>query len=339
MVPRRLGLPRRLRWRCSRTETHSNLLLGRPAFRHASGLDRPSERALKIKRHAARVSEPLPGSILPNFLIIGAVKAGTTSLYHYLNPHPQVFMSTPKELHFFVEEWNWPLGWDWYQGHFAEAGHAAAIGEASVTYTQYPTYRGIPKRIAQHLPETRLIYVVREPVDRIRSEYVHRVLIGKERDPVEKAVLENPRYVNHSRYSVQIDQYLEHFPQEQLLVIMAERLRTDREATVQRVARFLGIDPDWSWSSLDQEFYRSDERREFPPLLNRLRAIPAVRRVARFIPRHIKEAGLRPAHKLLPPEMGVISTSLRCQLEERLQGDVQRLRTYLGEGFDGWGIE
>ena len=116
---------------------------------------------------------------LPSFLVIGAMKAGTTSLYHYLHAHPQVFMPSIKELDFFVAGGNWGRGLHWYQKQFAGAGPGAvAVGEASTMYTKYPSVDGVPERIAAHLPEVRLVYVVRDPIDRIRSHYRHRVAVG-----------------------------------------------------------------------------------------------------------------------------------------------------------------
>ena len=93
---------------------------------------------------------------LPNFLIIGAMKAGTTSLYQYLGSHPQVFMAQPKELHFF----SYRAGEDtaWYAEHFAGAGAAIAVGEASASYTTYPDAEEVPGRIAA-IPDVRLIYL------------------------------------------------------------------------------------------------------------------------------------------------------------------------------------
>ena len=80
--------------------------------------------------------------MLPTFIVIGAGKAGTTSLWGYLRDHPQVFMSDPKELDFFTVEHNWSKGVGWYEAHFADAGDAVARGEASGSYTNWPNFAG-----------------------------------------------------------------------------------------------------------------------------------------------------------------------------------------------------
>jgi hypothetical protein len=292
---------------------------------------------VRVKR-SRREDEPVQGGILPNFFIIGAMKAGTTSLYHYLQDHPQVFMSTPKELHFFVEDWNWRWGWKWYQDHFSLAGDAVAIGEASVTYSMHPTHPGVAARIFRFLPHARLAYILRHPIDRIRSEYSHRVLIGKEKRPLERAVTEDSRYVNNSRYALQLERYLQYFPRDQLLLLTSDELRSDRMAAVRRVASFLGIDPDWTWPSLNEEHYRTDERRELPPLLARAREFRFVRALARPIPRPLKEAARRPATQHLQLERAEVLGDVREELAGLLEDDQRRLRSYLGDAVDRWGI-
>jgi Sulfotransferase family len=182
--------------------------------------------------------------MLPNFLLIGAMKAGTTSLYRYLREHPQVFMPPEKELHFFAAPERWSRGRDWYEARFAAAADGAvAVGEASPTYAMYPEFAAVPERVAALLPDARLLYTVRHPIERMRSHYLHQVRRGREHAPIERALVADPRYLDTSRYALQLERYLDRFPAERLLVITAEELRDDRLATVGRVLEFLGADP------------------------------------------------------------------------------------------------
>src|SRR2546423_5079540 len=96
---------------------------------------------------------------LPNFLLIGAMRSGSTTLHASLSTHPEVFMAQPKELHFFVEERNWERGVYWYARRFAAGATAKARGEASVTYTQHPQLAGVARRAASVVPRARLIYL------------------------------------------------------------------------------------------------------------------------------------------------------------------------------------
>jgi hypothetical protein len=284
---------------------------------------------------------------LPNFIVIGAMKSGTTSLFHYLQAHPQVFMSPLKEVDFFAEGGNWGRGLDWYRRQFdGAAPGATAIGEASTSYSKYPEYDGVPQRIADTLPDVRLIYVVRDPVERIRSHYQHRSLIGAEREPLEQAVLNDPRYVDCSRYAFQIEQYLKVFPRERLLTVSSEDLRSKRAETIRRIYGFIGVDEAFVSETLDKEFYRTDERAGYPPFVWWLRRtvkryVPAGKRAKELID-HMLPASLGRVRGHAEPETKApatgISDDLRRQLEERLHDDVKALYAYMPEGFDGWQI-
>ena len=283
---------------------------------------------------------------LPNFLVIGAMKAGTTSLYHYLSAHPEIFMPKIKEVDFFTEELNWGRGFDWYERQFAPAApDVVALGEASTSYTKHPRYKGVPERIATHLPKVKLVYVVRDPIERIRSHYQHNAALGDERRPIDEAVVDNPIYVDYSRYAMQIERYLQCFSREQLLVITSEALLHDRRPTVRAVYEFLQVDPNVEAETLDQEFYKTEERREYSPLVGAVRR--TLKRVfhsqvglwrGRFVTRALKDKIGRPIRSESALASVKIPPETRAVLEERLRDDIERLRAYLPAGFDGWGI-
>jgi len=284
---------------------------------------------------------------LPNFLLIGAMKAGTTSLYHYLQAHPQVYMSPIKEPEFFVEQSNWRRGIDWYCEQFASAGpDATAIGEASTLYTRYPRHQGIPQRIASHIPKVRLIYVVRDPIERIRSHYQHRVAQASERAPFEEAVFEDPTYVDCSRYALQIEQYMEYFPREQLLVITSEELRDARQATIRRVYEHLGVDVDFVPDDLDRRFYETKGRaaRSLIPLWVRKslkKYFPATKRAVELEPNVLRVFNRLRGRMGTGPNRATsfaIPEGVRERLVHLLAEDMERLRGYMGPHFDGWGI-
>jgi Sulfotransferase family len=272
--------------------------------------------------------------MLPNFLVIGAMKAGTTSLYRYLRAHPQVFMPESKELNFFVAERRWHRGRDWYEAQFAGTGDAVAVGEASPIYAMYPEFAGVPDRIARLLPQARLIYVVRHPIERMRSHYLHQVARGREHGPIGHALTADPRYLDTSRYSMQIDRYLAHLPPERLRVITAEELRDDRVATIGRVLRFLGLDPGLLPATLDREFHRTAEKRKRRLLADAVLRVPGARALRRFTPVEVRRLGSR----RVSTERVVIPPALEARLRDELRDDVRRLRPHLGPAFGGWGI-
>lgn len=282
---------------------------------------------------------------LPNFLVIGAMKAGTTSLYHYLKGHPQVFVPAYKAPEFFVAESNLRRGVDWYRKQFVGAGDAIAVGEVANAYAKYPKFDGVPERIAAHLPEARLIYVVRDPIDRILSHYRTRFAEGTERLPLEEAVFSNPIYLDYSRYAMQIEQYLKHISREQLLIITADGLRNDRQRTVQHVYEFLGVDRDLVPEELNQEFYQTKDRAVRSPIPLWLRKglkryVPIAKRFKELENNTLRRLNqLRRVEHSQPPTQAIkVPAEVREKLVAELTDDVVRLRDFLDADFDGWGI-
>ena len=191
---------------------------------------------------------------LPNLIVIGGLKCGTTSLHHYLNLHPEIAMSRPKELNFFVAELNWDLGADWYASHFDRA--AAVRGESSPHYTNLPRFEGVADRMRELLgADARVVYMVRDPIDRMLSHYLHNVGGGYETRPLE-AALSDPgsAYVARSRYAMQAEPYVRAFGAERLLVIPREDLRDAREETMRSVFEFCGADPGFRSPQFEREW-------------------------------------------------------------------------------------
>lgn len=273
----------------------------------------------------------------PDFLIIGAMKAGTTALFRYLDEHPQVWMPPDKELHFFVESQNWPRGVRWYEDQFAPAPSGAVVGEASPSYTGASFYPGVPARIASVVPDARLVYLVRHPIDRMRSMYLHQVHVGVESRPMHEAFEDDDPYLLTSCYRWQLDHYLEHFDRSQILIRTSEALRADRATTVGDVYRFLGVDAEFVPPSLDREIHRTASKRrssQAGDLLGRVAASP----VGRLVPSSVR----RVVRDRVTPPVGQVDTDLTDELRDRLAArlapDVERLRELMDSSFDGWGI-
>lgn len=303
--------------------------------------------ASAFSREVAQSAFPEPaGSPLPDFLVIGAMKAGTTSLYHYLRAHPEVFMAPVKELDFFVEKGNWKRGLGWYREQFRGAPpNVMAIGEASTSYTKSPTVDGVPERIAAHLPQARLIYVLRDPIARIRSHYQHRVAVGSERAPIEEAVFREPIYLDCSRYAFQVQQYLRYFPVNRLLLITSEELRHSRRPTMRRVYEFLGVDASRMPAGLEREFYQTQGRVTYSPAGWRVRRmlkkyVPASKRAKEFVDLSMARSLSWMSRGADRADHGslIVPDDLRDRLAGILAEDVAALRSFMPEGFDGWGI-
>lgn len=203
---------------------------------------------------------------LPNFLVIGAARSGTTALYQALAKHPQIFMSRVKEPNFFA----FPEGGLAFAGPgaefvnnsvnsladyralFAEAGAAPAIGEASPLYLYAPD---APRRIAATLGQVRLVAVLRNPVEQAFSHYLYaRAQMIEPLASFEEALDAEParlaanwqplfQYSRFPRYGEQLARFLEHFPRERLLVHLYEDFAADPDAVHRSIFEFLGVDP------------------------------------------------------------------------------------------------
>ncbi len=202
---------------------------------------------------------------LPDFLVIGAQKSGTTTLFEHLAQHPGIRPSATKEVHYFDREYD--RGERWYRGHFALAARAERsgllTGEATPAYLVHPS---APERARRTVPDARLVAVLRDPVDRAFSHYQHEVAKGFECYGFEEALacepsrlaaapdgeasdgaliaaFEHHTYLARGRYAEQLERWLAHFPAEQLLVLAAEELYGDPDAAMARVAEHLGLPP------------------------------------------------------------------------------------------------
>lgn len=276
----------------------------------------------------------MTATVLPNFLVIGAMKAGTTSLHQYLRTHPSVFMPELKEPEFFSEPDRWARGIDWYSSLFEPGADRPIRGEASTGYTRFPRYPETPERIARVLPDARLVYLLRDPVERMRSHYHHSVLLGRERRPVDEALLAGGGYLDTSRYAMQLRRYLDHFPAEQVMVAFSEDLRTDRRATLERICRFVGADPASLPTTPSVEHHVSGERLLVPGRVRRLAELAPVRRLRRASPGLAGRLGRRLARDHSVDDVPTPQT--RRRLLETLADDLDELRSLAGPLPDAW---
>src|SRR3954451_23321574 len=220
--------------------------------------------------------------MLPNLLIIGAAKSGTTSLHSYLDEHPEIAMArpkggtsgaagndtAPKEMRFFWRD-DWREHLDWYASHFET--DAPIRGEATPAYSQHPYHAGVAARIHSVVPDAKLLYIVRDPIERLVAHYLQQRADGDRRSFAERmADLErpDPPLVCASRYAMQVDNYLRLFDPSQLMVIDHQDLRHDRSYTLREIFRFLGVDEDFSSPS----FYSERNAREDKRALTRVGA-------------------------------------------------------------------
>lgn len=196
----------------------------------------------------------MPVGALPDFVLIGGMKCGTTSLHHYLGCHPEIATSDPKELNFFFGDTpgtagNWWRGVDWYADRFP--ADARVRGESSPGYTS-PDHPQVAARLARVVPDARLLYLRRDPWERAVSQYLHHRRDGDERRPLAEAILDpDSQYVARSRHRERLRPFLDRFAPDRILVLEHRELLERRPATLRRVFRFLGVDPTFWSDELD----------------------------------------------------------------------------------------
>jgi hypothetical protein len=183
---------------------------------------------------------------LPRFLIIGAMRAGTTSLYRDLEAHPGIFLPQQKEPNNLCDDAVLtPSGRARYARLFRPAGPGQICGEASTAYSKLPDFPGVPSRARQALgADLKLVYIVREPLARIRSQHHHETAIGKVRGPLAELARRDPRFAAYSSYARQLGAWLEAFPAEQVFVLRFEDYVAHRRDRIRELCAFLGADPD-----------------------------------------------------------------------------------------------
>lgn len=273
-------------------------------------------------------------TVLPNFLIIGAMRSGTTSLVHYLRGLPEVFMSRKKEVHYFDQEFQ--RGPTWYSRWFAGANGQRAIGEATPAYMYCPE---APARMAQVIPGARLIAILRDPVDRAYSHYWHNRVRGKEHLEFADAIAAEPErlssgpqgrstysYLDRGRYLAQLLNVCRYYPREALLVVLFEELRDLPVETFQAVSRFLGVDPSFVPSNVGEptNYYAAFRSVAYRKLV---RGMP-------FLPRWARTAlkKLNVQHATYPR----MAPALRARLRESFAQDNAALAAWLGRDLSAW---
>jgi hypothetical protein len=312
------------------TDPADEAMLARARGRFAA-----ERRHLGRRRRRARRS-----GALPNLIVIGGLKCGTTSVHHYLSLHPQVSMSRPKELNFFIAEMNWELGTEWYASHFDR--DASVRGESSPHYTNLPRFQGVAGRMRSVLADARLVYMVRDPIDRMLSHYLHNRGGGYDRRPLEQALADpDTAYVTRGLYAMQLRPYLEEFGADRITILSREELRRDRAGTMRRLFELLGIDPGFS----SEQFARQWETGSGKAaggfrLMDRAVRLPGLRAIDRNfdrLPESLRWIAERIVHD---PDTGAapkpdLPAELRRRLEDRYRDDVAELERVAGRRF-GW---
>ncbi len=266
----------------------------------------------------------------PDFIIIGAMKCATSTLHEQLAIQPGIFMTDLKEPNFFSDDEQYDRGLDWYLSHFESASPTAMCGESSTHYTKLPTYPQTIDRLSKHFPDVKLIYILRHPIDRLISQYVHEWtmrVIDIDTD-IDRAIDLHPELTAYSQYAMQLQPYFETFGSERVLPVFFEKLIRQPQPELERICRFLGYagKPVWQYDldaqNVSSERMRKHELRDFlleVPLLKELRQ--------KLIPKSARD-WIRGLWTL--KEKPKLSPERIAQLEAVFDRDLAKLTPWLG---------
>lgn len=282
------------------------------------------------------------------------MKSGTTSLHHMLNQHPEIFMSEYKEPEYFAGDqcYQHSVWFDggplpdpdgrWYFQLFEKTHENPQLkyaGESSAVYAQRPVINGCAERIAAFNPDARIIYIMRDPLERAISHYWHNVR-GREKEtrPPIEVVRQDPRLIACSDYAFQLEPYFKVFPKEQIHVLTLESLRDNPAATLRSIYEWLGVDTEVPTAKTSKSNSKPEDNRQARPLLRgvaRLRHSRRWRAATKFLPKKFHNALYVLSHRQVP-ENEYDFQEVTDYLRPILSAKVGELSALLGREFPEW---
>ena len=265
----------------------------------------------------------------PDFVIVGAMKCGTSTLAAQMGLQDGIFMTTPKEPNYFSDDAVHARGPEWYSALFDAAAPGDIKGEASTHYTKLPTYPRTIERMAEAVERPRIIYIIRNPLQRAVSHYMHEWSLGGMSAGIAEEAAAHPEMVDYGRYGMQIAPYVERFGRESVLLLSLEGMKADPAGVLAEACRFVGLasTPVWHPEAGEQNVSAERYRRlPFQKLIVDNPVATALRRT--LVPKSLRER-IRKARSIGPkPE---IPEDLRRRMVEVFLED----RARLAEMFPG----
>lgn len=265
---------------------------------------------------------------LPSFLIIGAMKSATSTLYEQLLRQSGIFLPRLKEPNFFSNDEQFARGIEWYSGLFKEAGPADILGEASTHYTKLPTYPHSVARMRDLLTQPRLIYVMRDPIDRLISQYIHQWSEREIRCGLDQALTRHPELIAYSCYARQLAPFIEAYGKAAILPVFFDRLLANPQGELERVCRFIGYGREVKWDEARSRSNVSAQRVRKFPLYDLIVEHPIAARLRRgLFPKALRTKVRRFLSMEARP---AVAETTRKELEKRFDDDLAILGDWLG---------
>jgi len=275
----------------------------------------------------------------PDFFVIGAMKSGTTSLYHDLSAHPMIKLAEKESAgleRFGVRE---QVDRQRYARQWAGASAGQLCGDVSTTYTMLPHTRCVPELAAVVAPEARLIYILREPIDRIVSHHHHDVSAGVVRAPIDTAVREDSRFLDYSRYAYQLRAWTEHFPADAIRVVRFEDYIRDRRGVTAGLFRWLGLPQVAEPAGLEDVHNASEGKLSARGVTRRVVGSRVYReRVRPMVPQKLRSWVSSTVLPIAPPRPAPPSLSTVKWMVDQLRTEVEVVEAFTG-GAVTWDLD
>jgi Sulfotransferase family len=269
----------------------------------------------------------------PDFIVIGAMKSATTTLHEQLARQPGFLMSRPKEPNFFSDDRIYARGWTWYSSLFRPGHEAGLRGESSTHYTKLPDYPRTVARMVRDLPAVKLIYLMRHPIDRLMSHYVHEQTTGRIKVGVQEAVERHHELIEYSRYAMQLQPFLDAYGFENVLPVFFPRLVYHPQAELERIGRFLNHDGPLVWDTTLKPQNSGKERMRPSPIRQALVQAPVLCGLRqRVLPRTWSESLKEFWRAQIEPP--VLQPELIARLRDVFDADLAQLGSWLGITLD-----
>ena len=271
-------------------------------------------------------------TVKPDFFIIGAMKCATSTLHDQLAQQAGFFMSEPKEPNFFSDDDNYARGLDWYRDLFASAKDADLKGESSTHYTKLPTYPQTIERLVAECPKPKFIYLMRHPVERLVSHYIHDWTEQKIGEDINTAVENHPDLVDYGRYAYQLEPFLDRFGVDAVKPLFLRAMNDNPQAVLEVVSRYLGHAEPVAWSDSREPQNVSSERLKRTPFV----AFMLDNQLATLLRQKLVPQGLRDRVKqrYQMRERPKLDPTVEQNLIDVFDKDLKTLGSWLGESLD-----
>lgn len=274
-----------------------------------------------------------------NFLLAGTGRAGTTWIHYCLKEHPEAFLPIAKELHFFGLGYD--KGLDWYEQQFKDADPSVhkAIGEMTPAYLHQAD---AAEQVARHLPDVKLMFLLREPIARAYAHYTAHVASGRAASDADHEMTVDSDYVSRGFYFKHLQPWLDRFDRDKVLILLQDDLKDDSPAMYRTVCQFIGVDPAFEPSVLNTRVNSRKGNKRFSGLHRLL-----IRSVGKL--NNSGESGTALADRIRGSKLTALyhklnrkgsypqlSPDAKAKLAEALADDVRQLGELLGRDLSHW---